>query len=594
MCYSGKVESCQLCSTAVQVESAGTSMFRFLTHYSRDPDEVRRGTLFNIFLFSASIPVIGLLGINSYATLTKANPDSPLFLVLDLAAVGSMVALWFLHRLHPRLARHVFLVFLALATINIFEANVLDRVLVVLTIPVLMAAFLIQPVSSFIYAIIVTLAYVASFFRSAVWGGEQGESLINAFNYISVMSYFALALVAWVVSRSLDQALTSVRERARELRALNQELDQRVQMRTQELAAALEREHTAALRNRTILESIGDGVLVTSGDNQIIVSNPAANRLAQRHVQNLPLEEALADVEADILDQIKDYMGQTAEEGRPNIQFEWNRRTLAVNIAPIALDLPGHAHISGGHVMVLRDVTREAELDRMKTIFLGSVSHELRTPMTAIKGYVDLLLDLEATSLSVEGRQYLGIVSTNIRRLLSLANDLIDLSRIEVGEIALYREWTRLEPIVEGAVDTVRQEFEKRNLVLDLQIEPNLPTLYLDRHRITQVLLNLLSNAYKYTVDGGAMLLVHHQDGVVQMQIKDTGVGLTEEEQTHLFERFFRANNEVVQKAGGSGLGLTISKSMIELHGGTTVKSHHKVGTTFTINLPVADGHEPG
>jgi signal transduction histidine kinase len=570
-------------------------MFRFLTHYSRDPDEVRRGTLFNIFLFSASIPVLGLLGINSYATLTRANPDSPFFLALDVAAVASMIALWFLHRFRPRVARHVFLVFLALATINIFDANVLDRVLVVLTIPVLMAAFLIQPASSFAYAIVVTLAYVASFFRSFVLGGEQDQSFINAFNYISVMSYFALALVAWVVSRSLDQALVSARERARELRVLNQELDQRVQMRTQELAAALEREHTAAIRNRTILESIGDGVLVTSSGRQIIVSNPAANRVARRHLQDLSLEEALAGVEADILDEINDYMEKTAEEDRPNIQFEWNGRILAVNIAPISLDLPGHAHISGGHVMVLRDVTREAELDRMKTIFLGSVSHELRTPMTAIKGYVDLLLDLEVASLSAEGRQYLGIVSTNIKRLLRLANDLIDLSRIEVGEIALYREWTHLEPIVEGAVDTVRQEFEKRDLNLDLQVEPNLPPLYIDRHRITQVLLNLLSNAYKYTVDGGATLSVRQVDGKVEMQIKDTGVGLTQEEQTHLFERFFRSNNEVVQKAGGSGLGLTISKSMIELHGGTiAVESQHQVGTTFTIDLPAADGPESG
>ena len=241
--------------------------------------------------------------------------------------------------------------------------------------------------------------------------------------------------------------------------------------------------------------------------------------------------------------------------------------------------------------MVLRDVTREAELDRMKTIFLGAVSHELRTPMTAIKGYVELLSELEAESLSESGRKYLSIVGDNIKRLLSLANDLIDMSRIEVGELALYCEWTELEPIVNGAVDTVRQEFERRGLSLEVQIEPDLPLLYLDRHRITQVLLNLLTNAYKYTVEGGATVKVHRADHTVQIEVGDTGVGMTEEEQSHLFERFFRSNHEVVRRAGGSGLGLTIAKGMVELHGGTiSFESEYNVGTVFVVSLPVTEG----
>jgi two-component system sensor histidine kinase VicK len=331
-------------------------------------------------------------------------------------------------------------------------------------------------------------------------------------------------------------------------------------------------------------------VLVTASNDRIIMSNPAANRLAQQDLESRPLREALSAVRSDVLAEIEDCMTQEGNDNRPHIQFDWNNRTVMANIAPLALALPGDNHTSGGNVMVLRDVTREAQLDRMKTIFLGSVSHELRTPMTAVKGYVELLSDLEAKTLSETGRKYLSIVESNIKRLLGLANDLIDMSRIEVGEIALYCEWDQLEPIVQTAVDTVSREFEKRGLSLEMQIESDLPRLYLDRHRIIQVLLNLLTNAYKYTVEGGARVKVSRvNQHTVQIEISDTGLGMTEEEQTHVFERFFRAKHEMVQKVAGSGLGLIITKSLVELHGGTiSFHSEYNVGTTFTINLPVA------
>jgi signal transduction histidine kinase len=566
-------------------------VLRFLTYSSQDPDEKRRGTLFNIFLFGILIPVLGLLGINLYEAITHAYPAALTFVMVDLASLGCFGALWFLHRFYPKQIRHFFLVFLVLVPLTFFGTQLLDRVLVALTIPVLVAAFLIRPATSFIYAVVVSLAYGATVFRSFALG-EWGDSrLSDIFNYPSMLSIFAIACIAWIVSRSLDQALAEALQRAEELRVLNEELDQRVQDRTQELARALTREHTAAVRNRTILQAIGDGVLVTDNNDRIIMSNPAANRLAQQDLENRPLREALSEVRSDVLVEIENYMAQEDNDNRPYIQFDWNDHTVMANIAPVALALPGDNHTSGGNVMVLRDITREAQLDRMKTIFLGSVSHELRTPMTAVRGYVELLSDLEAERLSETGRKYLSIVRSNIRRLLSLANDLIDMSRIEVGEIALYCEWVRLEPVVETAADTVRQEFEKRGLSLEIQIEPDLPQLYLDRHRITQVLLNLLTNAYKYTVAGGAAVKVsrinHH---TVQIEISDTGLGMTEEEQTHVFERFFRARQEVVQKVSGSGLGLTITKSLVELHGGTiSFHSEYNVGTTFTINLPVAD-----
>jgi signal transduction histidine kinase len=553
---------------------------------STDPADARRRKLLTILVLGAlalSLLVVLatiLVDVTGMAATTQMSRYDMIVLhaVAFVSLVGNVGILMINRYGSGRLASWLFLLLVTIAISFADQPRELidGRSLISYGLPILMASVLLQPYSSFIMAGVSSLVILGI-----------GLSIWVIPNIYGMLIFFVMAFVSWLSARSLERALE-------DLRAINRELDQRVRDRTQQLAEALEREHTAAVRNQTILESIGDGVLVTGSADQILVANPAANRLARRNLENLPLHKALAGVRSEVLTLIDSYMAdKKPEEERSNVQFEWNKRTVAANIAPISLNSSGQAYISEGHVMVLRDVTREAELDRMKTIFLGSVSHELRTPMTAIKGYVDLLSDLEATSLSEAGRKYLDIIATNIKRLLGLANDLIDMSRIEVGELALYCEWTQLEPIIESAVDTVRQEFEKRGLSLGMQIEPDLPCLYLDRHRITQVLLNLLTNAYKYTVEGGASVRVYQVADEVQVEISDTGVGMSEEEQAHLFERFFRSRQEVVQKAGGSGLGLAIARSIVELHDGTiSFQSECNEGTTFRVSLPVRQGPE--
>jgi signal transduction histidine kinase len=157
-----------------------------------------------------------------------------------------------------------------------------------------------------------------------------------------------------------------------------------------------------------------------------------------------------------------------------------------------------------------------------------------------------------------------------------------------VGEIELYREWIDLTPIVKQATKLVQQEFVARNLNLEVNMPDNLPLLYLDKNRILQVLLNLLSNAYKYTAQGGATLEVTQSDKLVNITVVDTGVGIKPADQTNMFNRFFRASDQVVQQAGGTGLGLSITKGLTELHGGQlTFTSQYGVGTTFQITLPL-------
>jgi signal transduction histidine kinase len=216
------------------------------------------------------------------------------------------------------------------------------------------------------------------------------------------------------------------------------------------------------------------------------------------------------------------------------------------------------------------------------------VSHELRTPMSAIKGYVKILLDTEKDGLSQPSYEYLQTIDGSIKQLLTLANELIDLSRMESGEFELYREWVDLNVIMRQAIRMVQQEFATRNLRLEVKLTDNLPKLYLDRNRITQVLLNLLSNAYKYTAQGGATIEVIQSEDSVQIAVKDTGVGIKLADQANMFSRFFRANDQFVQKAGGTGLGLSITKNLVELHGGQlTFSSQYGSGTTFQVVLPI-------
>ncbi len=207
--------------------------------------------------------------------------------------------------------------------------------------------------------------------------------------------------------------------------------------------------------------------------------------------------------------------------------------------------------------------------------------------MSAIKGYVEVLLDLEKETISPEGYEYLQTIDTSIKQLLTLANDLIDLSRLETGEIELYREWVDVPMIVQQATQITQQEFVARNLSLVVNIEEPLPKLYVDKRRILQILLNLLSNAYKYTTEGGATVHVGQSEGWVNIAVTDTGIGIKKSDQAQLFQRFFRATDQMIQQAGGTGLGLAISKGFTELHGGKlTFESQYGVGTTFNVTLP--------
>jgi PAS domain S-box-containing protein len=242
-----------------------------------------------------------------------------------------------------------------------------------------------------------------------------------------------------------------------------------------------------------------------------------------------------------------------------------------------------------GRLYVFRDVTHEREVDRMKTQFVSMVSHELRTPLTSIKGFTEMILDEDFGEINEEQREFLGIVESNADRLISLVNDLLDISRIESGRVQLKRELVDVAEIMTIVVATMEHLIEEKQQKLEVGVDQGLPLVELDRDRIIQVLTNLLSNAYKYTQAGGHIhLSVERTDGVVRFAVTDNGFGISEQDQQKLFTRFFRVDSELTREIGGTGLGLNIVKTIIEMHGGeVTLESELDVGSTFAFTIPL-------
>jgi signal transduction histidine kinase len=230
------------------------------------------------------------------------------------------------------------------------------------------------------------------------------------------------------------------------------------------------------------------------------------------------------------------------------------------------------------------------EANRLKTEFVTVVTHELRSPLTSIAGYLDLLLEEEGREGAEAREAYLQIVKRNADRLLELINDLLDLARLEAGKLELKRVPLDLEGLIQEVSGALRPQIESKGQHLHLDLAVSLPVVTGDPERLTQILLNLVSNAHKYTPQGGSITVATRAEHVgVCIAVQDTGIGLSSEEQQQLFTKFFRAQHPLAQEAGGTGLGLAIARALAELHGGTlTVVSAPGQGSTFNVTLPAA------
>jgi signal transduction histidine kinase len=226
-----------------------------------------------------------------------------------------------------------------------------------------------------------------------------------------------------------------------------------------------------------------------------------------------------------------------------------------------------------------------------KSEFLANMSHELRTPLNAIIGFSEVLSDRMFGELNEKQEEYLKDIYASGNHLLSLINDILDLSKIEAGRMELELTEFDLPTAIENALMLVRERAGRRSIALHTNIDSRLGQVQADERKVRQVVLNLLSNAIKFTPEGGRIeVAAVPKDGFVEVSVTDTGVGIAPEDQEKVFEEF-RQVGTAAKKVEGTGLGLTLCRKFVELHGGWIwVKSEVGVGSTFTFTIPVRRG----
>jgi two-component system phosphate regulon sensor histidine kinase PhoR len=340
-----------------------------------------------------------------------------------------------------------------------------------------------------------------------------------------------------------------------------------------------------------ILNSVSDALLVTDRFDQVVFVNPAAIELLGldgRETQRQSVESLLKDEKLVRL--VRHARTADARAARRKVEHEIDGRNFALCLSPMGDTLGGPDSGSAAHgvVALFRDITRERDASKAKSEFVAHVSHELRTPLSSIRAYVEMLVDGEATNEKMR-TEYYGIIQTSAERLGRLIDNMLNISRIEAGTVRINKERVAISMIVKEVTDSLRPQAEEKKLSLITELAPVVDQVMADRDLMYQAVLNLVSNAIKYTPEGGQVLVrMFSQDesNSIRIDVTDTGVGIPAEDLPRVFEKFFRveANKEM---AKGTGLGLNLVKNIVEVvhEGKLLLTSTVGKGSTFAIIL---------
>jgi signal transduction histidine kinase len=549
-----------------------------------DPDVARRGQLLNVLLFSIFIATIAGFAVGFVFGLLDGWVRQDNILLVGISIVGLIFvsALYFLSRSgRVRTAAMIFL--LGIVVLISFSDDaaqlIAGRSTLVYILPIVMSSVLLRPAASFVMAALSGLALIVL----DVANNLVMSSLVSTM-FVEIAIFFLVALVSWLSARSLEQALA-------DLRTINAELDHRVADRTRDLAEALIRVQLESSKGQAILESIADGVIVFDALGKATVVNPAICRLLNLPIDQIVgyrIETLMAGVvgvndQKAVLDQLHN---QESSVRLPGLRLQWSNKTLSASFAPIQIQ----QEAGRGTVAVFRDFTREAELDRMKTMFVSMVSHELRTPLGAIMGYGEILQEQVHGPLNERQLNVVERLIANTKRLLSLVNDLLDRARLEAGRLKLVSAPFAPDALMDELISTIGQLAKAKKLELITGISPEMPQMLVgDAQRLMQILINLVTNAIKFTDNGSVTIKFDRADHARwSLQVSDTGIGISPDDQGHVFDMFRQAEGLATRKQGGAGLGLSIVKQLVTLMGGEIqLVSRVDAGSTFTIILPL-------
>ena len=342
-----------------------------------------------------------------------------------------------------------------------------------------------------------------------------------------------------------------------------------------------------------VLMSIADGVVVCDRDNKVQIVNAAATQLFDKDATELlgkPLVFCTEGPDSpQICQTIQAFTDTISPRNLESVvkQIHLGERTVRLNIAPLIL-----SNEFLGSVMIMQDITRQSELERMKNEFISNVSHELRTPITSIKSYVDTLCN-HGEKLDPEiYREFLQTIDNEADRLMYLVNEVLELSRLEEAERDQERIPQDVRQAVEYALRAVHLMARDKQIDVTLQADTELPLVRMNQESIERAVINLMTNAIKYTPIAGKISVRINYEAEpreVRVDVSDTGIGIPEDCLPQIFDRFYRVERKV-HTIKGTGLGLTIVKKIIEEHQGQiTVKSALGRGSCFSIFLPASD-----
>lgn len=360
---------------------------------------------------------------------------------------------------------------------------------------------------------------------------------------------------------------------------------------TDRLSEALTLNEEEKEKLSSVLTNMSDGVLATDEHGCIIVTNRRAlELLGSENWEGRTLSEALGVDKAPIAQTLEGkaswlLLRREPEDGGEEV-------IVRVTLTPIRSRDKGVI----GAIAVLHDVTEAEKLEQSRREFVANVSHELRTPLTTIKSYAEALGDGAMKEPELAER-FVSVIRSETERMIRLVSDLLHLSRFDSRRLHLRREKIHMGEMLEDVVDRFSFQLRQKAITANVRVSPDLGPAWLDRDGIDQVLDNLVSNAIKYTLDGGTIDLSASFDraGNLIVSVKDTGIGIPKKDLERIFDRFYRVDKARSRNMGGTGLGLSIAREIVRAHGGTiAMESEVGVGTVATVTLPnVKEGSEP-
>ena len=386
-----------------------------------------------------------------------------------------------------------------------------------------------------------------------------------------------------------------------ESKKFQQELEEKVKKRTKELETTrmaltnmLEdveetKERAEEERSKTlaIINNLADGLLIFNQKNKLSLINPRAEEffdLKSRDIVDRPISELITF--PTLKSTIEIFEERTKEIFRKELSLQKPKEiTLEITTIPIVM---GNERL--GTLIILHDITREKMVERLKTEFVSLSAHQLRTPLSAIKWTLRMLLDGDLGKITGEQREFVEKTYQSNERMITLINDLLDVTRIEEGRYVYKPVFSQLEDMVQSVVDVLEEEIKRKEIKFEFKKpETKLPKVKVDKEKIGLVINNLINNAIRYTPSGGEITVSLSYNGKeIEFSVTDTGIGIPKDQQERIFTKFFRAANAMRKGTEGTGLGLFIAKNIVEAHGGKIwFKSKEGEGTTFYFTIPI-------